>query len=158
MVRNFSFVLPGRLAGLACPSHAPADLAADVAELRAAGVGGLVTLMEEPLDEAVITAGGLAYLHEPIPDFGSPDPDQAFRVVRFVREVNAQGGAAALHCYAGQGRTGTLLACVLVADGASPRAAIDQVRVARPGSIETRGQAGAVEAFAHAVATRRPGW
>lgn len=49
----------------------------------------------------------------------------------------------------GLGRTGTLLACYLVRrEGLDAGEAIVRVRRIRPGSVETREQAQAVEAFA----------
>jgi atypical dual specificity phosphatase len=52
-----------------------------------------------------------------------------------------------VHCGAGLGRTGTLLACYLVSTGLRPDQAIARVRCVRPGSVETRAQEAAVEAF-----------
>jgi protein-tyrosine phosphatase len=52
---------------------------------------------------------------------------------------------------AGYGRTGTVLAAYLVAKGAEPEEAIDRVRRARPGSIETVEQEHAVHLFAETL-------
>jgi protein-tyrosine phosphatase len=54
----------------------------------------------------------------------------------------------AVHCFAGVGRTGTVLAAWMVAQGMEPDAAIEELRALRPGSVETRGQADAVRRFA----------
>jgi atypical dual specificity phosphatase len=54
----------------------------------------------------------------------------------------------AVHCTAGKGRTGTVLAAYLVTTGLSAHAAIDRVRHLRPGSVETPDQEEAVEEFA----------
>jgi atypical dual specificity phosphatase len=54
----------------------------------------------------------------------------------------------AVHCAAGLGRTGTVLAAYLVARGEEPRAALARVRDLRPGSVETADQERAVEAYA----------
>ena len=57
--------------------------------------------------------------------------------------------AVGVHCAMGRGRTGTMLACYLVArEDYSPDKAIDETRRRRPGSIETRRQEQAVRDFA----------
>jgi atypical dual specificity phosphatase len=59
----------------------------------------------------------------------------------------------AVHCGAGLGRTGTLLACYLVSSaGLTADEAIARVRAARPGSIETDEQEQAVRRFAQRLA------
>ncbi|MEM7386310.1 MAG: protein-tyrosine phosphatase family protein [Verrucomicrobiota bacterium] len=45
-----------------------------------------------------------------------------------------------MHCEAGLGRTGTMIAMLLLAEGASPDDAISQVRAAQPAAIETAEQ------------------
>jgi protein-tyrosine phosphatase len=57
-----------------------------------------------------------------------------------------------VHCFAGVGRTGTVLAAVLVAEGLAPERAIEAVRRARPGSLETAGQVEAVHRLARRLA------
>jgi ADP-ribosyl-[dinitrogen reductase] hydrolase len=47
------------------------------------------------------------------------------------------GGSVLIHCRGGLGRTGTIAARLLVELGWQPRAAIEAVRGARPGAIET---------------------
>jgi len=50
------------------------------------------------------------------------------------------GERVLVHCRGGVGRAGTVAALMLVECGESPAIAIQRVRAARPGAIETAGQ------------------
>lgn len=147
---NFSFVIPGQLAGLACPgSQAP--LEHDLKRLAAEGIGALVSLTHTPPDPDAVRRAGLEPYHLPVRDFTPPAPGQIRDFVAFARRVIGAGRGVAVHCAAGQGRTGTMLACYLVSLGMSAAEAIDSVRAIRPGSIETPEQEACVRDYAHAL-------
>jgi len=152
MLRNFSFIIPGRVAGLAGPGRFGSDLDEDLAALRDAGITALVTLTERPLDGAALEQAGIANLWHPIQDVAPPTVEQMRRGVEFIAQELRRGGVVGVHCAYGMGRTGTLLAAWLVSQGLDADAAVAQVRAARPGSIETDAQAAAVRAFAAARA------
>jgi len=118
------------------------------------GVSLLINLHERPHDPARLARQGLTELHLPVADFTPPSPAQVERGVTAIAAAVAAGERVAVHCGAGLGRTGTLLACYLVYGGLDAATAIAQVRAIRPGSIETRAQAAAVEAY-HERHTRR---
>ncbi|XP_049633431.1 dual specificity protein phosphatase 23 [Suncus etruscus] len=136
---NFSWVLPGRLAGLALPR-----LPAHYQFLRDCGVRHLVSLTERNPPHAG-SCPDLTHHHLRIPDFSPPAPEQIDRFVQLVDEASGRGEAVAVHCALGLGRTGTMLACYLVkAQGLTAGDAIAEVRHLRPGSIETHEQEKAV--------------
>ena len=92
-------------------------------------------------DVADFNSGGVTVLRYPIPDMGVPADVVAFGelVDSIVGEV-AAGRSVLVACLAGFGRTGMTAACVLVRAGLDPEAAIELVRVTRPGTIETEEQ------------------
>lgn len=143
MLRNFSFVIDHALAGSAMPG-VQGPLSADLAEARKHGITAVVTLTQRPFFPAIVQESGIQYLYLPIEDFSPPTMDQIDKFVRFVDDVRAGGGAVMVHCFAGVGRTGTMLATYLVKEGLTAQEAIDRVRKTRPGSIETYQQEEAI--------------
>ena len=111
-------------------------------------LGALVSLTETALDEGEIAAAGLEYLHLPVADMKAPALEDCRRFVDFVTERNEQGVAVLVHCVAGRGRTGTMLACFFVRQGCGPTEAIERVRRLRPGSVETEAQEAVVFEYA----------
>ena len=88
------------------------------------------------------------------PDFGVPaDPPTAATQIRDAFERAKHGERVEIGCVGGLGRTGTVLACMVVLTGSSARDAIDWVRSAyNPHAIERPEQEAWVEWFAtHAV-------
>jgi atypical dual specificity phosphatase len=72
-----------------------------------------------------------------------------------VEDSVAAGKPVGVHCTAGLGRSGTMSAVFLVAQGASAEEAINSVRRLRPGSIETPAQEDAVRRFEQHFASTR---
>ena len=68
---------------------------------------------------------------------GAPDLPGIEHAVKFIDFVE---GPVVVHCFAGVGRTGTIIAAYLVSTGLSAPQAIARVRMERPFSIETSDQ------------------
>jgi atypical dual specificity phosphatase len=112
------------------------------------GITVLVNLHERPHDTAALARHGLRQVHLPVRDFTPPAPEQIEAGIEAIEAAVAAGQRVAVHCAAGLGRTGTLLACYLVRQGMDPDAAIARIRALRPGSVETPEQVAAVHAYA----------
>lgn len=153
MPSNFCFVIGRELAGMACPGYGPA-LREDLSRLKQEGIGAIVSLTLSPLEEDIVKEFGLEYLHLPVADFTAPTLEQVDAFITFYERAQGDGRAVVVHCGAGQGRTGTMLACVLVQRGMPARDAIREVRLIRPCSIETAEQERLIETY-EAVARKR---
>ncbi len=140
---SFTWIVPERVGA----SRYPRDDAA-VRALAARGVTRLVNLHERPVPPERLAANGLDAIHLPVADFTPPTVAQLEAGVAAIDETLATGGRVAVHCGAGLGRTGTLIAAWLVTQGRTPDEAIAEVRARRPGSVETSAQMDAVRAFA----------
>jgi atypical dual specificity phosphatase len=156
---GFYWLIDGALAGCRRPGlrfpgrrgvgeGATDAVADDLLALRELGVGALLSLTEDPLPLGSVEQAGLVGLHLPVPDFTAPSPDQLRAALAFIDRHRADGVAVAVHCRAGQGRTGTVLAAYLIRGGQGAFDAIQAVRAVCPGAIEARDQVAALEAFA----------
>jgi atypical dual specificity phosphatase len=140
-----SWLVPGRLLACAYPRSERA-----LALLSHHEITVLINLHERSHDPVRLARYGLREHHFPIVDFGVPSPSQLAETLATITAAIADGERVAVHCGGGLGRTGTVMACYLVQQGAEPQAAIDRIRQLRPGSVETRAQEAAVHAFAAA--------
>ena len=74
--------------------------------------------------------------------------EQAPEFVRFVNEQRKIQRPVAVHCEAGLGRTGTMLAVYLIAQGQSAETAIRRIREVEKSAVETPRQILFLEQFA----------
>jgi ADP-ribosyl-[dinitrogen reductase] hydrolase len=93
---------------------------------------------------------GLSWWHFPLPDehplefpndpVFDPKNDVWSIPTAILRIFLRHGGRVLVHCRGGLGRTGTFVSRILIEEGTPPQEAIETVRQARAGSVETFGQ------------------
>ena len=117
--------------------------------LREHGVHLVICLSENPPRRDWVNDAGLFSMHIPIEDMHAPSPSQIDLCIASIDKANKNDFGVSIHCGAGLGRTGTIIACWLVQqDGMTAPEAIARIRRLRPGSVETPEQAEAVAEFA----------
>ncbi|MFN0069685.1 MAG: dual specificity protein phosphatase family protein [Limisphaerales bacterium] len=160
-------MIPGVLAGMPMPFVHPlrrlnqgGSMAAyedDLIKLRKAGVQAIVALLNLPSDRRVYAAAGFQFLCLPIADGQAPTPEQLHEFVRFVDGRRSEGVVTAVHCEAGIGRTGTMLAAYLIAQGHGFSSALELVRLAEPTAVETAVQIEFLRRLANALGRNSTG-
>ena len=142
---GFSWVAPGLLAATARPRNTRAALE----YFREEGITAIVSLTERAFAPmSFLEEFGFDYHHIPIADFDAPQMEQIEEFVGIVQKAKREKGKVVVHCLAGRGRTGTMLACYFVSTGMRPDEALARVRALRPGSVETELQEDAVREYA----------
>ncbi len=128
---NFSWLIDGKLAGSAIPTSKD-----EIKWVQEQGVKSIVTIREEPLVDEWIK--DVNYLHVMSNDMGVPEFDDLIHTVDFIHRRITNNEFVLVHCLAGLGRTGTVLACYLVKyQNTSTEEAIQKVREERQGSIQS---------------------
>jgi atypical dual specificity phosphatase len=141
---GFSWIDKPRLAAMSQPGAL-----AEYQWLREQGIHLVICLTEDPPARAYINDAGLFSMHIPVEDMHPPSQPQIALCVAAIDKAAKNNFGVGIHCTAGLGRTGTMIACWLVhKDGLAARDAITRIRRLRPGSVETVEQADAVTEFA----------
>ncbi len=146
-VKSFSLVSES-LAGCSAPGLSGTPAEKDIQFLESQGVVALISLNEAELDWSIL-AEKLAHLRCPVEDYKSPSITQLEECKKFCDAHKQDGGIVAVHCNAGMGRTGTVLAAMILCEDLtlSADAAIKKIRGLRRGSVQTYKQEDGVRAW-----------
>lgn len=133
------WVSPGQLlAGEYPGARHDSDTRARLRALLMAGVTFFLDLTEPgeyglkpytPMLEAQAVALGTYVEHHrvPIQDRGTPSVEEMTRILDAVDAALGAGKTVYVHCYAGIGRTGTVIGCFLVRHGLTGQEALDEI-------------------------------
>jgi tetratricopeptide (TPR) repeat protein len=149
LARNFSWVVPGQLAGMSLPCTKE-----QIEALSHINIRMIFTVMDESkLSSEFFDYTGIQNVHYPVKNYKAPTIEQVDSFIEKCEKLLMnQNSAALVHCGGGKGRAGTFLACWLVKHGKdiyfpskekdimSAADAISYLREIRPESVETKEQ------------------
>ncbi len=126
IAENIWWAIPGKLAGVRKPTEA------EIIELKEAGIGAIVSVMDDPSNLDLYEQTGLPYRWLPTKGGTAPTSEQIQELQSFVDQQNQLGNAVAVHCTSGNRRTGTMLAAYLIQSGSSFDEAMQIIQTANP--------------------------
>ncbi len=155
--KNLWWAIAGVLAGMGQPyvdsqrryDHGGAlDAFLDeLPQLYQAGVRAVVCLLNIPTDAPVFQSAGFEFRCFPVADGHPPSLEQVREFIAFVESCRSRNLPVAVFCFAGVGRTGTMICCYLIHLGKSATEAIAHVRTVEPAAVETVRQIQFLEQF-----------
>jgi atypical dual specificity phosphatase len=120
---------------------------AQVRWLAKNGIDFILTLRESPLPEGWFEGLSVGHAYVSMADHAPPSPEKLKEAADLIDSNLKEGRTVLVHCLAGIGRTGSTIASYMILyQGKSAKEAIEELRAARPGSVE-RAQESAVYEF-----------
>ncbi len=125
------WISPGLLAGMQKPA------AHELASLLAAGIGAIVSVMDDPANLDWYQEAAIPHLWLPTTGGTAPTVKQVDDFWAFATAQLDAGKAVAVHCSSGRRRTATFLGAYLIRSGATYEAALAAITQANP-TVEMR--------------------
>jgi hypothetical protein len=128
----------------------------EVAMLKHYNVSVVISLLEQPLDQAALEADFEMY-HLPVDDVTPPSYEQVYTFAAILHTALAAGKNVVAHCLAGVGRTTTMLLAAALVQGRAWDELVPWLRTCNP-HFQFRGrQVAFLQELAHDITTgRRP--
>ncbi len=130
----------------------------DVDWLVKRGVDAIISLTEERVPSTWLDGKNINYKHIPVKNHRAPTTNQLEECVNFIDHNGQHNGKTLIHCAAGKGRTGTVIAAYIChRDNVSAEISIEQIRALRSASVEKNpasGQEQAVKSYALSQKTK----
>lgn len=158
VISDSYWVIPGKLlAGEYPGARTEAEARAKLGALLDAGVRTFIDLTEAgeynlrpywPLVQQLAAERQIQVTHRrlSIPDMGTPTPDHMRAVLDAIDAAIDGGQPVYVHCFGGIGRTGTVVGCHLVRQGATGEAALAEIARRRQGTPDGYRQSPETEA------------
>lgn len=135
-----NWIIPDKILALSSPCDTGKDQTLPaklyISKFRKMGIKGVIRLNEPLYDDQTFKSQGINIYDMEFQDGSCPDDSVIKEFIAIMNQELKHGGAVAIHCRAGLGRTGTLIGCYIMNKYAfEPNALIGWLRLARPGSV-----------------------
>ena len=148
---NFSWVTEDKLAGSRLPVTQD-----EFKWVLDKGIKSIVTVREVPLPSRWIDGTDIDYLHLMVEDYGVPNMEVLDEAVNYIDKKIQSGKPVLVHCAAGKGRTGALLAAYMIKkENLTAEQAIEKIRLMRPGSVQSLTQETALSMYEKYLKTKK---
>jgi atypical dual specificity phosphatase len=147
ILKNLWWVIPGKLAGVRKPTPE------EITELKSAGIGAIVSVMDDPSNLDLYEQASLPYRWLPTKGGTAPSLNQIQELQTFIEQQNQLDRAIAVHCTSGNRRTGTMLAAYLILAGSSYDNAIEIIQAANPNAELREAQITFLRSLAESIHT-----
>jgi len=143
---GFVWIEKGKLAGSGYPASRN-----QVEWVVKEGIRSILSLTEQPLPKAFVEGLDITAGHVSMADHEPPSVEAMEKGVRFIQGELAGGRPVLVHCLAGEGRTGCVLAAYLIkTQGLGGEVAMARIREVKPDFVE-RSQEQAVRAYEDSI-------